>query len=391
MSRRLAIVSNLYPPYVLGGYEILCHQVCRRLATRGWDIRVLTTNHGCPAPDTTPAEIDGIPVDRDLRLFLSFDQPAQIDRRHRYAVTKQNQEAAARWMDDFKPSLIFVWSLLRATVGPVRAALDANIPLAWTFNDANLESYAAASWNRPHRAFQDRFMYFDATLQGIPLIPSTAISEVVRQDLESKLGQPVAAKVIHQGVPVEELPPKASPGSAHTPFRLLYAGQLHSYKGVMDAVYAANTLADRVVLRIAGSGDREFESLLKANAGPSVEFLGKLDRAALVTQYQWADAFIFPSVWREPFGLTHLEAMACGTPVISTGNGGQGEFLVHERNALIVPPERPDAIQAAIARLMDSDELRLDLATEGMRLARNEYSIDRYVDDLSSWLEKAIR
>jgi len=387
MSRRLAIVSNLYPPYVLGGYEILCHQVCRRLATRGWDIRVLTTNHG----GTEPNEVDGIGVDRELELFLPFDQPAKIDRRHRNAVTQKNRAITKRWLSDYQPSLVFVWSLLRATLGPVRAAMDARLPIAWTINDANLESYAPASWNRPHRAFQDRFLYSDATLRGVSLGRSTAISEVVRQDLEGKLGFPVPAKVIHQGVPVEELPAKPSPGSAHTPFRLLYAGQLHDYKGVMDAVYAANSLADRVILRVAGAGDPEFEKKLKAAAGPSIEFLGKLDRTALVAQYQWADALVFPSVWREPFGLTHLEAMACGTPVISTANGGQGEFLVHERNSLIVPPAEPETIRSTVQRLIDSADLRLDLATEGMRLTRQEYSIDRYVDDLSTWLEGAIK
>lgn len=387
MSRRLAIVSNLYPPYVLGGYEILCHQVCRRLATRGWDIRVLTTNHG----GVEPNEVDGIGVDRELQLFLPFDQAPKIDRRHRNAVTSQNREITKQWLSDFQPSLVFVWSLLRATLGPVRAAMDARLPIAWTINDANLESYAPASWNRPHRAFEDRFLYPDATLRGISLSRSTAISDVVRQDLEGKLGYPVPAKVIHQGVPTEELPTKPSPSSAHAPFRLLYAGQLHDYKGVMDAVYAANSLADRVVLRVAGAGDSEFEQKLKAAAGPSIEFLGKLDRTALVAQYQWADALIFPSVWREPFGLTHLEAMACGTPVISTANGGQGEFLVHERNSLIVPPSAPEAIKAAVQRLIDSADLRLDLATEGIRLTRHEYSIDRYVDDLSKWLEGAVK
>lgn len=389
MKPRLAILSNLYPPHVLGGYEILCRQVVRALTERGWDVSVLTSDHGLQAGESRRGTVDGVPVDRDLRLFLPFGAPPKIDRAHRAKVTTENRRRTTDWLAKNKPEHVFVWSLLRATVGPARAAFDGGYRTVWTFNDANIASYAPAPWSRPHKAIADRWLYRESTLLGLPLTPSTCISEAVKDDLAQKLGYPLAAQVIHQGVPLEELPAKPFPGQAHTPFRLLYAGQLQPYKGVHDAVVAASRLTGQVSLRVAGAGDADYERRLRSEAAANVEFLGKLDREELVKQYHWADALIFPSIWREPFGLTHLEAMACGTPVISTANGGQGEFLVDEENALIVAPESPDQIEKAIRRLKGEDRLRENLAKVGMNLARTRYSLDRYMDDLEQWLLEA--
>ena len=387
---RVAVVTNLYPPHVLGGYEILCEQVCRRLQGRGWDVHVLTSRHGMSEGDSEHDASGGVPVDRRMELFLPFGAPPVIDRPHRNEITAKNRAVAKQWLSEVDPQIVFFWSLLRVTVGAVRAAMDLRKQVAFTFNDANIESYLPAKPNRPHRWIQDHILYPDATLKGIPLNQGTCISGVLREEMRGKLGPSFDAKVIHQGVPLEDLEPKADIGDRHEPFRVLYAGQLHAYKGVMDLVDAAATLGPQVEVRIAGAGDVEFERALKAKAAANTTLVGRVPRAELVEQYRWADALVFPSVWKEPFGLTHLEAMACGTPVISTANGGQGEFLEDGVNALVVNPESPAQIAAAVERLSADDDLRRRIATRGMEVARTKYSMDRYVDDLESWLKQQV-
>lgn len=387
MSPRLAVIGNLYPPHLLGGYEILCKQVVDALVSRGWEIRVLTSTHGVAG--MTEEVVDDVPVSRRLGLYIPFGEPPHIDRAHRAKVTADNALIAQDWFGEWKPDIAFFWSQLRSTVGPIRAAMRCGIRRAITFNDANFASYAPAPWKRPHKALADRLVYSDSTTLGLDWGAATCISKVVRDDLANQLGHPVEAKVIHQGVPVDELPAKDLPGSAHDPFRVLYAGQLHRYKGVHDLIAAIASLIGkrRISLSIAGHGDTEYENELRKMAqGSDVTFLGRLGRTDLVQQYQLADALVFPSIWREPFGLTHLEAMACGVPVISTANGGQGEFLKDSLNSLIVEPERPDQVASAIERLIDDSALRIRLADEGIRLTRAEYSLTRYVDDLETWL-----
>ena len=70
-----------------------------------------------------------------------------------------------------------------------------------------------------------------------------------------------------QGIPLELFPPKAEPGAAHSPFRLLYAGQLHRYKGVHTLMEAA-AIAGRAEfsVTVAGAGDPAYEAELRAMA-----------------------------------------------------------------------------------------------------------------------------
>jgi len=79
-------------------------------------------------------------------------------------------------------------------------------------------------------------------------------------------------------------------------------------------------------LKIIGSGQKEAE--LRALAGENIEFLGNLDRSHVIKEFLGARAFIFPGV--EDFGITPLESLACGTPVIAYKVGGVLETLNDE-------------------------------------------------------------
>src|SRR5690606_38242575 len=88
------------------------------------------------------------------------------------------------------------------------------------------------------------------------------------------------------------------------------------YKKVEHAIQACRKLERRLL--IVGSG--QDEEKLKGLAGPKTEFLGSLPDSALPDLYAGARALLFPGT--EDFGITPLEAMACGTPVIAFGAGG---------------------------------------------------------------------
>jgi glycosyltransferase involved in cell wall biosynthesis len=122
-------------------------------------------------------------------------------------------------------------------------------------------------------------------------------------------------------------PGPVAPGNRAGMF--LFAGRLAPEKGVatIPAAWALLAGKEAAVCRIAGSGPLTDRIALAAAADPRLVPLGSLDRQALGYEFRQARALIFPSIWREPFGLTIVEAFAHGTPVIAARFGAPAEIV----------------------------------------------------------------
>jgi len=391
----LLFVTNLYPPHVLGGYEILCAGVVEAMRRRGHRCTVLTSTHGLTGDFAAPD--DG--VLRALELYAPFDRPAGLERAALRRVGLRNYERTATLIDERHPEAVFVWSQLRLTLGSAWAANDRGIPLLFTFNDPHVAGYRSAepSW-RPRslvRFVAERLVYPRITLAGLPLDSTTCISQSLKDELLAAGVDVPSSEVIYQGIPLELFPMKEDPGRRHEPTTVLYAGQLHPYKGVHVALGAFARVAARgdrnLRFDVVGAGPAEYETRLRRQAdqaglGDRVRFAGKVPRDELAARYRGADVFVFPSIWAEPFGLTHLEAMASGLPVVSTTVGGPGEFLEDGVNALTVPADDEAALAEALEHLLASAPLRQRLALGGRRTVERKFTMTTYVDALEDFV-----
>jgi len=392
----ILVLGNLYPPHYLGGYEILCAQVVDLLRARGHGIEVLTSVHRNEGVPYAPVR-DGI--HRLLRLYAPFSRPAGIERWARLTTALYNYRRTRVFLASRRPDLVFVWSQLRLTVGAARAVQEAGLPMVYTFNDEHIAGFSPASCRPAPRSLAawlaDATVCRPATLRGLRFPYSTCISRLLKDNLV-RAGVPIEdSRVIYQGIPIERFPRREHPPAVPTREpRLLYAGQLHAYKGVHTLVAAAHRLAAdpafaAVTVDIAGDGPEDYKARLQreAAAGPArISFLGRRPHQELSGLYRDHDVFVFPSVWQEPFGLTHLEAMASGTPVVSTADGGHGEFLVHEENALVFGKEDEQALAAQLRRLLTDPVLAHGLADRARRLVETRFSLGRYVEDLERLL-----
>jgi len=383
---RILFISNLFPPEVRGGYEILCEQVCSRFHSRGHAVKVLTTRS--KTDNSFP-----YPVDRILELYLPFSEPARYARARRFLTSRKNYRKTLRAVRAFSPDAVFIWSQLRLTAGCAKAAESTGIPVAYTMNDEHLASYASVGteWKASVKRLLDQRI-LGIGISRLQLRHTTCISQTVKLRLCAQ-GVPVAdAEVIFQGIPVEKFPAKAHPGVFTLPTRILYVGQLHDYKGVHTVIEAADLLCRQgfaVELTICGKGDAEYERSLHDLAAKTqcdVSFTGQVLHAQLPEIYRSHDFFVFPSTWAEPFGLTHLEAMSSGTPVISTAEGGQGEFLRHNVNALTFKPGVAEDLAAQIKSCLLDPSIAARIARNARQQVESEFSIDAYVGRLESWL-----
>jgi glycosyltransferase involved in cell wall biosynthesis len=142
-----------------------------------------------------------------------------------------------------------------------------------------------------------------------------AISRFVADRIRRAYGRD--ADVIYPPVDVARFRLDEAPGEFY-----LVVSALAPYKRVDLAVEACNRLGRRLVVVGTGPEDRR----LRALAGPTVEFLGWRDDAQTAELYARARALLFPPL--EDFGITPLEAMAAGRPVIAFGEGGARETVV---------------------------------------------------------------
>lgn len=166
-------------------------------------------------------------------------------------------------------------------------------------------------------------------------------------------------------------PVAANPGRGTARLRVGYAGRLAPHKGV-DVLLAAVAGDDRLDLVVAGDGpDR---AALEEAARPlhgRVRFVGALAGDDLVAFYRTLDALAVPSRetpgWVEQFGRVAVEAMACGVPVVASGTGALPDVVGGA--GLLVAPEDPAALRAALVRVRDEDGLADRLRAAGAERA----------------------
>jgi len=389
----ILILSNLYPPHILGGYEILCAQVVAYLKERGHQVHILTSDHGGAVSDAE--------VTRTLKVYQDFDKKATFQRKERRRTAKYNARETEKVLRQRKPDVVFIWSLLRLTPSCAHVAQHLGFPTVFTFNDENISSFAFHSFAlSPKQAVHCVFDLLSPliTLRGLDFTHTTCISTLLKNNLLAKRLPLEESRVIYQGIPIEQFPLKENPGIKNTPTKILYAGQLHPYKGV-HTIFEALSILEKgnklgpCSLTIVGKGTEEYTQKLQglaATLSMPVEFKGLVPHVSLPEIYREMDVFIFPSIWEEPFGLTHLEAMSSGLPVISTANGGQGEFLENGENSLTFAPDDPKDLALQLERLLGDDKLFKDLSEKGRLTVEKKFTFSRYVDELEALLSNTV-
>ena len=150
----------------------------------------------------------------------------------------------------------------------------------------------------------------------------------------------------------------------------LVVSRFVGYKRVDLAIEACNRLGRRLV--IVSSGGEE-EGHLRELAGPTVEFRGCVSDEELVGLYSGARAFLFPGV--EDFGLTPVEAMSAGVPVLAYGEGGTLETVLNGKTGLFFEEQSVDSLVDCMRRF-EQDGVsfsRQEVAAHGRSFSRERF------------------
>lgn len=175
---------------------------------------------------------------------------------------------------------------------------------------------------------------------------------------------------------------------------LIFTGRLTWEKGIdkllesLDFLETANVevlIVGSISFKIENTSSYEIE--LKAMAEKYkniVHFTGYIEHAELPKLYNLADIAVLPSMWEEPAGLTMLEAMACGTPVITTKSGGIPEYVGDSAIVLTRNTQLPQNIAKAIDSLLSNKHQYEDLRSKGIKRIRLNFDSSNYINQLAN-------
>lgn len=128
---------------------------------------------------------------------------------------------------------------------------------------------------------------------------------------------------------------------------LLWSGRMCHEKGAHEAIVIARALQRPLVLAGQITDRSYFDTFIAPHLNDTVRYAGHLNYSGLIPLFQGADALLATSLWDEPFGLTTLEALACGTPVIGF-NSAIPDELRHEHCVFIVSADEPGEWASAL-------------------------------------------
>lgn len=393
---RILVLTNMYPPHHLGGYELSCRDCVERWRAGGHEVCVLTTTMRVPAVDEAPDEqLQG--VHRELSFYWHEHEIVEPPIRQRLAIERRNQAVLARHLERFRPDVVSAWHMGAMSLGLLTAVAERGLRMVfsvcddWLIYGPRVDPWTRMFLGRPGLGRIVR------RLTGVPtrlpeLGPQHAFcfnSDFVRRRALERSGLSIDTHtIVYSGIDPADFPVDPAPRPPWR-WRLLCVGRQEERKGTHVAVAALPRLPE-ARLDIVGPGDERYLDVLRASAeslavADRVGF-DVVERSALSKRYAAADAFLFPVTWDEPFGLVPIEAMACGVPVIATGTGGSAEFLVDGVNCLLVPTEDVEALAAAVRRLADDPELRRRIVDGGIATA-TELTVDRLASVLEAWHE----
>ena len=171
---------------------------------------------------------------------------------------------------------------------------------------------------------------------------------------------------------------------------VLFIGRLVAYKGVDVLLAAAAALPVQVVIVGDGPMKERWHRLADAHRDRAeVRFTGGLADHEVKAWLHAADIFVLPSVTSaEAFGIVQLEAMATGTPVVSTSVASGVPWVNrNEETGLVVPPGDVPALRHALERLLADSMLRSRLGAAGVARVRSEFTLDAMGDRLVALCE----
>jgi len=374
-----------------GGGEVVLTNLARRLCQSKYDCAIYVPydggyihtweNLGCRCYKSSLQPLTGSSDVRSLDIVFHLALA--------YTYCKVNLELL-RIILEYRPQIVYVnsfWTVFY--VAPLANLLRRRV--VWHVHDL----IRPTRFNRVAISFISRFV--DRVI---------VISRAVGKHMTATGVKRRKLTVVHNGIdserfdsrkPFDSVEFRKMIGFTEDDFIILIAGRLIPRKGQDTFIKSVEVLADKypnVRAIILGApydyGTQEYmDSLVDLT-----ETLGIQDKVLFagwqpkIDQYILSADVVISASWAEPFGLTIIEAMALGRPVIATNQGGESEIISDGRTGFLVPPKDEKKLAIAIANLIQDEALRQKMGVAAAQRAREYFTVSRFASEIVDVLEQ---
>ena len=385
---KILTLSNLYPPDIIGGYEVACRQVVDGLIDHGHEVRVLTSS-----PRQPVERFDH--VDRRLRLADEWNPNVMglhdivhesTHARSRF-IDAHNVYELLESIDTFQPDVVYLNSLIGiGGLGLLAALQQRGVPWVWQLGDCIPKRLCSSRSGMIPQLAED----FNRRFRGTYI----AVSNRVKSEIEE------AGIVLNDRVErfpnwiTGRRPPERAYYRPGNPLRVMSAGAVNRDKGIDVLIEAVALLRKRGVenlkVDIFGKvGDNSLKEMIQSlGLADRVRMMGPKPHHELLRCYREYDLFAFPTHSREPFGLVALEASAQGCVPIMTRDCGVAEWFDHGVHVLKAD-RSPKSFADTIDAIADGRIPLEPIARRGLDRVWATFHLDGVLPHIEDVLEEA--
>jgi D-inositol-3-phosphate glycosyltransferase len=400
---RIALISEHASPLATigsvdaGGQNIYVAHVARGLANDGHHVDVLTRRDDA----TLPAVVDMRPGVRVVHIDAG--PPRFVAKEELLAHMPVFARSAQRLFENSVPYDVVHANFFMSGLVALRLKEALGVPMVMTFHALGLvrrEHQGNADGFPPERIDIERRIVREAD-RIVAECPQD------RADLMRLYGARASRlSMVPCGVDLGVFAPRPRSvarralGVRPDEFVVLQLGRLVPRKGIDNVIRAVSLMRGDIPVRLLVVGGESavpdeaatpeigrLRALARAcGVEDRVTFVGHRQRDELATCYAACDVFV-TTPWYEPFGITPLEAMACGRPVIGSAVGGIRYSVVHDSTGYLVPPHDPPALAQRLVQLHANPELAHALGRSGVRRVRSMFTWERVARELADVYE----
>ena len=395
---RILILSNLYPPDMIGGYELACSQVVDALQGRHHDVHVLTAAPRLPLSSPCPSH-----VHRRFQLIEDryWVEPeggrddifAFLRDIGSHFVNAHNVHILTAALEEFRPDVVYLNNLVGLGGLALLATLQhLEVPWAWHLGDIVPHELCFARRGLiPSLANE-----FNRGVKGHYIAVSRQLFEEIR-GYGFSLDGPTTILPYWITGRREEIETVSAPYVAGSgPLRIMSCGVVNRQKGIDILIEAASLLVESgcadFLIDIYGRIEDATLTALVQRYGLTrqIVFQGPRPHGEITRLYSDYHVFAFPTREREPFGIVPLEAMAAGCVPLITRRCGIAEWLVHGVHCLKVARE-PEALAGSLRSILDGEVPLEPIAARGKDLVWNNFHLDTILPRIENVLSSAVR